>query len=188
MAITSKPNSSRSNAKGRFDYKIRVAAPDDAEALFHFGRELLSETDFFLRSPAERANSIDEMRMIINRFQELPRHLLLNAWKGNFPVGEAVIMGGELQRNRYTATVGVGVLQKHTGKKLGRTLMEGLEHFAHHAGIHRLELTVMSHNARALRLYEKMQYRVEGMRREALHVNGSYVDEFSMSKLLGEKP
>ena len=59
MAITSKPNSSRSNAKGRFDYKIRVAAPDDAEALFHFGRELLSETDFFLRSPAERATSID---------------------------------------------------------------------------------------------------------------------------------
>ena len=97
-------------------------------------------------------------------------------------------MGGELQRNRYTATVGVGVLQEHTGKKLGRTLMEGLEHFAYHAGIHRLELTVMSHNARALRLYEKMQYRVEGMRRESLHVNGSYVDEFSMSKLLNDRP
>lgn len=187
MAITAKPDSSRSNAKGRFDYKIRVATADDAEALFHFGRVLLSETDFFLRSSEERAGSIDEMRMIINRFQELPRHLLLNAWKGNFPVGEAVIMGGELQRNRYTATVGVGVLQEHTGKKLGRTLMEGLEHFAHHAGIHRLELTVMSHNARALRLYEKMQYRIEGMRRESLHINGSYVDEFSMSKLLSDK-
>lgn len=187
MAIAAKPNSSRSNAKGRFDYKIRVATANDAEALFHFGRALLSETDFFLRSSEERAGSIDEMRMIINRFQELPRHLLLNAWKGNFPVGEAVLMGGELQRNRYTATVGVGVLQEHTGKKLGRTLMEGLEHFAHHAGIHRLELTVMSHNARALRLYEKMQYRIEGMRRESLNVNGSYVDEFSMSKLLSDK-
>ena len=96
-------------------------------------------------------------------------------------------MGGELERNRFTATVGVGVLQEHTGKRLGRTLMEGLEHFARHAGIHRLELTVMSHNARALRLYEQMQYRVEGMRRESLHVNGAYVNEFCMSKLLGDR-
>ena len=187
MAITAKPNPTRSNAKGRFDYRIRVAGPDDATALFHFGRQLLSETDFFLRGPTERAGSVDEMRIIINHFQELPRHLLLNAWQGDIPVGEAVIIGGDLQRNRYTATVGVGVLQEHTGKKLGRTLMEGVEHFAYHAGIHRLELTVMSHNTRALRLYEQMQYRVEGLRRESLHINGSYVDEFSMSKLLGDK-
>ena len=44
----------------------------------------------------------------------------------------------------------------------------------------------MTHNTRALHLYEKMDYRVEGIRRESLFINGSYVDEFSMSKLIGE--
>lgn len=185
MANVKKPYSSRSNAKARFDYQIRVANSSDAEALLNFGTKLLSETDFFLRGPNERASSVKEMRLIIERFQELPRHLLLNAWKGESPVGEAVIMGGELKRNRYTATIGVGVLQAHVGRRLGRTLMEGLEHFALHAGIHRLELTVMTHNTRALHLYEKMDYRVEGIRRESLFINGSYVDEFSMSKLIG---
>lgn len=192
MPAESEQRVPQSETAPRPDYALRAAEGADAEALYHFGRALLAETSFFLRGPSERARSVDEMRLIIERFRELPRHLLLTAWSGegpdSEPVGEAVVMGGELKRNRYTATVGVGVLQAHTNNGLGRKLMEGLEFFARQVKLHRLELTVMSHNTRALRLYEQMDYQIEGTRRDSLYIDGAYVDEIVMSKLLATGP
>jgi len=179
--MRSKPNLSQG-------YTLRAAESADAQKLYEFGKVLLAETNFFLRGPSERARSVDEMRLIIDRFKELPRHLLLTAWLDDQPIAEAVVMGGELERNRYTATVGVGVLQAHTGNGLGRKLMEGLEFFAQQAGLHRLELTVMSDNERAQRLYESMNYKTEGVRIHSLYIEGAYVDEIVMAKLLETGP
>ena len=178
----------RSKANLSHGYTLRSAERSDAQKLYEFGKVLLAETDFFLRGPSERACSVDEMRLIIDRFEKLPRHLLLTAWLDEEPIGEAVVMGGELKRNRYTAAVGVGVLQAHTGNGLGRKLMEGLEFFAQGAGLHRLELTVMSLNERAQRLYESMNYKTEGIRTHSLYIKGVYVDEIVMAKLLETGP
>jgi RimJ/RimL family protein N-acetyltransferase len=51
-------------------------------------------------------------------------------------------------------------------------------------GIHRLELTVMVHNQRAIDLYEKVGFQREGRKRDALLVGGEYVDEYVMGRLL----
>jgi RimJ/RimL family protein N-acetyltransferase len=43
----------------------------------------------------------------------------------------------------------------------------------------------MTHNQRALGLYQALGYRIEGTRRSALFVEGEPVDEYWMAKLLG---
>jgi RimJ/RimL family protein N-acetyltransferase len=50
--------------------------------------------------------------------------------------------------------------------------------------VRRLELTVMSSNKRAIGLYRKLGYRVEGTRRGALLIGNEAVDELWMAKLL----
>ncbi len=42
----------------------------------------------------------------------------------------------------------------------------------------------MAHNARAIRVYERHGFQVEGRRRQCLLVDGRYVDELYMAKLL----
>ncbi|MED6311517.1 MAG: hypothetical protein VX624_16690, partial [Pseudomonadota bacterium] len=54
----------------------RRAGTDDTEAIYVFGRQLLSETSLMLLHPDERAKSVDDMRFVIKRFQEMPRHFL----------------------------------------------------------------------------------------------------------------
>jgi RimJ/RimL family protein N-acetyltransferase len=44
---------------------------------------------------------------------------------------------------------------------------------------------VQTHNRTARALYEKMGFVVEGTRKDALRVEGSYVDGYYMAKLLG---
>ena len=46
------------------------------------------------------------------------------------------------------------MLQQFTGQGVGKQLMNKLESWAIESGIHRLELTVMEHNERAIKLYK----------------------------------
>ncbi|MGY8959361.1 MAG: N-acetyltransferase family protein [Alphaproteobacteria bacterium] len=166
------------------EYLFRPAESSDAQALYDFGETLLAESSFLLRSPGERARSADEMRMVIERFAEYPQLLLLNAWRGADVVGEAVVMGGEFIRNRYSGVIGLGVLQAHGGKGLGRELLTRVEDFGRKIPLHRLELTVMAPNDRAKRLYESLGYVAEGVKRDSLYIDGEYVDEIMMAKFL----
>lgn len=49
------------------------------------------------------------------------------------------------------------------------------------AGLRRVDLTVRVGNVRAIALYERFGFQVEGVRRSSLVVGGQYVDEFLMS-------
>ena len=62
--------------------------------------------------------------------------------------------------------------------------MAEIEAHVRNAGMHRIELTVMAHNARAKRLYDAMGYFEEGVNRDSLFVDGRFVDEIMMAKLL----
>ncbi len=179
-------------------YRLRTADPRDAAALLAFGRQLLGETPFFLRGPRERARDAAEMADVIRSFADTPGAALVNAWTdppgtaadgaaAPEPVGEAVLMPGRLDRTRLTASVGVGVLEAHWGRGLGVALMRSLEGRARAAGLRRLELTVVAPNDRALRLYERLGYAREGVKRRSVELPGyGAVDETLMAKLLDE--
>ncbi|MEV5337560.1 GNAT family protein [Streptomyces sp. NPDC052676] len=50
-------------------------------------------------------------------------------------------------------------------------------------GLHRVQLEAYGHNHRALRVYEKVGFVVEGVRREAAFRDGAWVDEVLMALL-----
>ena len=52
--------------------------------------------------------------------------------------------------------------------------------------LHRIELQVFEENARARHLYEKLGFRVEGVRRDAWYQTGHYQDVILMGLLEGE--
>ena len=58
------------------------------------------------------------------------------------------------------------------------------ESWAKTCGVRRLELSVMVHNDAAQALYTKMGYVIEGRRQWSLLVDGAFVDEYSMAKLI----
>jgi diamine N-acetyltransferase len=58
-----------------------------------------------------------------------------------------------------------------------------LEHAFRDLNLHRVHLTVLASNERARRLYRGRGFREEGVHREALFKNGTYVDVVSMARL-----
>ncbi len=56
--------------------------------------------------------------------------------------------------------------------------------WAKNQGVTRLELTVMTHNEKAVKFYKKMGFQIEGKKVNSLKVDGVYVDEYYMGKYL----
>lgn len=166
------------------EYVIRPATPDDAPALLTLGRQILEETDYFVRSPEERAPNERLMRQLIEHYQALPSSLLLHAWAGKLPVGEAILRPGQLLRTAHNAELGVGVLRGWWGRGIARALMRALEAHARQHRLHRLELSVFSNNPRARAFYLAQGYQPEGIKRRSVLIRGTFIDEEIMAKLV----
>lgn len=77
-----------------------------------------------------------------------------------------------------------GILEAYRGQGIGSELLSHLDQWAKQEGIVRLELTVECPNLAARHLYEKNGFEVEGIRKQSMLVDGSYVDEYYMAKIL----
>lgn len=166
------------------DVALRSAVPEDAADLKVMGELLLGETPFFHRLPSERAASVEEMEAVIRSILAAPGCDLVNAWHDGRPVGECILVAGQLSRIRHAATVGIGVLDEYQGIGIGRALMREAIARARRADIARLELTVMVTNERAIRFYERLGFVVEGRKRESVRIDGNPVDELLMAAFL----
>lgn len=92
-------------------------------------------------------------------------------------------------RRRHAMGLGISVAAHAQGQGVGHALMEALLDYADNWGqVLRTELTVYADNARAIRLYERYGFVVEGtMRAYALRA-GRYVDTLAMARLHPQPP
>jgi RimJ/RimL family protein N-acetyltransferase len=165
------------------EVRIRDIAPQDAERLLPFRRELFGETEFMLYGPGEYAQTPAEVAAQIERAAQIStcRNLIAEA-DGRF-VGMLGVVGSPVPRIRHTAMLVLGVLQSSWGRGVATALMTETIRWAPTVGLSRLELFVMTTNTRAIALYERLGFKFEGRRRRAYIVNGVEVDDHLMSYL-----
>lgn len=164
--------------------RIREVEETDAEALLALHRALDQETAFMLVEPGERSPDIEVERERIRSVRSRPNQTLLVADVGDRLAGYVAVLGGPYRRNRHAAHLVIGVLEEFSGRGIGGALLDAAVFRAASAGLHRLELTVMAHNDRAIRLYERKGFLREGIRRHSLRVRDAWVDEVFMARLL----
>ncbi len=165
---------------------IRTIREDDAEQFLNLRKQLDAETQFMLLEPGERTTTLEEQRDQIKALPRNENHVIFVAEQDDQLVGYLEASGGTFQRSRQSAYIVIGILQAFTGQGIGTHLFQKLEAWAKQRHIHRLELTVMTHNSRGIGLYKKQGFVIEGMRKHALVINGEYRDEYCMSKLLDQ--
>ena len=164
---------------------IRAIRESDGEQFLLLGKLLDEETQFMMLEPGERILTVEEQMQKIKSVLSRDNQIIFVAEHENQLVGYLGAFGGDYRRNRHCAHIVTGIRQSFAGQGIGNRLFAALEKWALDHKLHRLELTVMSHNERAVRLYQKMGYKTEGIKQDSLWVNGKYVDEYYMAKILG---
>jgi ribosomal protein S18 acetylase RimI-like enzyme len=168
------------------EIEVREVHEGDAPAFLDLLTRIDAETDFMLLEAGERRTTVGEQRERITGFLSTDNQTILVAESNGQLVGYLVAIGGEPKRIRHRAYVVIGVLQAFTSQQIGTRLFTELEAWARHHGITRLELTVRTDNERGTGLYKKMGFEIEGRKKRSLQVNGAYVDEYCMAKIVGQ--
>lgn len=163
---------------------IRMIAAEDASEFLTLARQLDEETAYMMLESGERTTTLAEQQMRIQEVLATVNSAVFVAEDDGRLVGYLEVTGGQAQRSRRTGCIVIGILQSYAGQGLGTRLFEQVNAWARAVGLHRLELTVMTHNAAGVALYRKMGFTIEGTKRHSLVVDGAWVDEYYMAKLL----
>lgn len=162
---------------------IRKVETKDSEKFLNMLIQLDHETNNMMFEPGERKTTIEEMESNINNIYKSKSLILVAEDNGNI-VGFLSAERGFANRIKHSAYIVIGVLKDYRGRKIGAGLFEEMEKWASESDITRLELTVMKHNEGAIQLYKKMGFEIEGTKEKSLIVDGKYVDEYYMRKIL----
>ena len=166
---------------------IRRAAARDAAALAqHMGDPAVFGALLQLPYPSEEAwhKRLADLAAASNA------DVLLLAERDGAIVGAAGLMApGTHARRRHAMGLGISVAPPAQGQGVGTALMAALCDYADRwAGVLRIELTVYTDNAVAIRLYRKFDFELEGTAKGYALRDGAYVDAHTMARLHPNPP
>ncbi|GEL77400.1 GNAT family N-acetyltransferase [Tenuibacillus multivorans] len=164
---------------------IREIKTSDAENFIDLSVQVEASSSYMLWETGERKIQLEDQRKMIKNLGDSNNSTILVAENNNNEiVGYLMAIGGNSNRNKHSVYIVIGILKEYRGQGVGFKLFEYLEEWAKKHFVHRLELTVVTRNEPGIALYNRVGFETEGIKRDSLLIDGEYVDEYYMSKLI----
>lgn len=155
--------------------KIRETVEDEAIQVVEYMKKILEETDYLSMNSEEFKYSKEEEREAIKGYLKASNRLMLSARLDGQLVGMLTFDGGRRERTKHTGVVGVSVLKVYWGQTIATSLFEYLFHWAKRNNItKKINLSVREDNMRAIKLYKRLGFEIEGKESMKQFTNGIY--------------
>ena len=164
--------------------EIREAELGYEGELLKLFRALDQETEFMLMEPGERKTTIKKQANIINKLTKTNTQVLFVASEGEKIVGFVGGTGGTVNRQRHSIHITMGVLASFWSRGIGSQLLHAISTWSVSNRFHRIELLVIEDNERAISLYKRSGFEIEGVKHDSLLISGKYINEYFMAKLI----
>ena len=166
---------------------IRTPKEEDIEGMLNYLRVSAEETEFILRYPEECSKySYDGEKKIFAEWAASENDLALVCLVDGEVAGNCQIRINTNLKTRHRASIGIALMKKYWNLGIGTKFFEEMIDFAKEKpGVMQLELEFIEGNTRARALYEKMGFRIYGVRPNAIKLkDGRLLNEYLMSKEL----
>ncbi len=168
--------------------EIRLAVPADGPALGAAIKRIDGETEY-LGEPGEALPWTGRESDHLRELEEKGAGVYIVALDGDEIVGFLGAFAGWLARNRGVIYIAhIGLRTAYRGRRLGGRLFGAVEAWARERSAHRLELQVAEGNRRALALYHRQGFAIEGTMVDSFRGSGRSYDCHLMGKLLVDFP
>ncbi len=164
------------------DVTIRAVRADDCDDLYEM-----------LACPGVVRNTLQIPYVSLDRREQWLSNLTDNDYMLVAEVDGRVVGNIEITRRKnrlaHVAQLGMAVHDDYQDRGIGTALMEAALDLADNwLNIKRVELDVYTDNDRAVHLYEKFGFEIEGTLRSLAFREGEYVDAYHMARLRGSGP
>ena len=162
---------------------IRSPRDEDIQGMLDYLYISAGETDFILRYPEECSKYTAEgEKALFDRINESDNEAMLVCLVEGKVAGNCQITWSKGLKTRHRASIGIALLSEFWNQGIGTRLLQELIHIAEeNKNIIQIELEFVEGNSRARALYEKMGFRITGMKPNAIRLkDGTLLNEYSM--------
>ncbi len=160
---------------------IRQARENDLTGLVGAIREALADKTYI---EGETLADIVESENVLLRHNDLMKRVFFVATVHGDVVGWTHINSPELEKLEHTAELTVGVINEYRGHGIGSKLLDRGVDWALDHDYEKLYNSVPSSNEDAIEFLESRGWDTEAVRKKHYRINGEYVDEVMMAKIL----
>jgi ribosomal protein S18 acetylase RimI-like enzyme len=156
---------------------------EDAKSLSEVRLQIDGETENLDREKGEAYIDESGFKQIIKDDTESSRNLFLVAEANEKIVGFSRCEGNKLKRFSHKVEFGVCVLKEYWGYGIGRNLLKESIDWADSNEIKKITLNVLETNDKAIKLYEKYGFEVEGiLKKDIILSDGNYYNTVVMGR------
>lgn len=164
---------------------IRRAREEDAGEIVRISDKIGGETDNLTFGIDDYYLSIEEERILIRNIRLRHNCLLIVGIVDGRIVGVLSFIASNRKRIMHRGDMGIYILKDYWNLGIGSCM---IEHFLKWAGenetIKKVALEVRIDNERAINLYKKFGFEIEGHFKKSLFIDGEYYDTYYMGKLI----
>ncbi len=166
---------------------FRSPSEDDAEETLQFIKTASGETDYLMKFPEEYADfTIEQEKSFLRENYENPNKMMIACFVDGRIAGNCLISFHTSMKECHRASVAIALLQEFWNLGIGTRMFEEMIRVAgEHGDIRQIELDFVEGNKRARGLYEKMGFRITGVKPDAIRMkDGTFLNEYMMVKKL----
>jgi RimJ/RimL family protein N-acetyltransferase len=164
------------------EFRIRHAAPSDAEQLTRLAGAVSAEPEGWLISVAGEWRSAGDERRYLKALRRYPHAAVYVAEREDGTlVGRLSIGRDPHPASTHVADVGLMVAADARRQGVGTAMLQSAVDWARGAGVRKIELHVFPWNEAAIKLYEAFGFEREGFRKRHYRRGSDYVDAILMA-------
>lgn len=166
---------------------LRSPCEEDAKEMLQFIIKASGETDFLMKFPEEFAEfTLEQEKDFIREDYDNKNGMMITCIVDGRIAGNCQISFRTGKKDRHRASVAIALLQEFWNLGIGTRMFEEMFRVARARGdVRQIELDFIEGNKRARGLYEKMGFRITGVKPDAIRMkDGSFVNEYMMMKKL----
>ena len=166
---------------------VRSPEESDIPGTLEYLRVTAGDTEFLLRYPEECSRyTYESEKAFFERTNTSANEAMLLCEVDGRVAATAQVMWNTGIKTRHRATVAIAVIKDLWGMGIGARLMEKLIAIARsNPDIIQVELEFIEGNSRARALYERLGFRITGLKPNAIRLkDGTLLNEYSMVKTL----
>ncbi len=166
---------------------LRSPRDEDIPGMIEYLVMSAGETEFILRYPEECSRYTPEFeKQIFDRINSAENEAMLVCLVDGRVVGNCNIVFNRSMKTRHRGTVAIALIKEYWNLGIGTRMFEEMIRIARQRPhVTQLELDFIEGNTRARALYEKMGFRIFGVRPNAIRLkDGTKLNEYLMLKEL----
>jgi putative acetyltransferase len=160
---------------------IKVATADDFPFLYRLYMHPVTNP-WLLYEVQPLESFLPELKMLTDR------GMIYTYANDSVPVGMFKLQPMKHRNSHIIYLGGVAIDPDHIGRGIGTAMIRSAVELARQQGFKRMELTVATSNDRAIRVYERVGFRFEGVLRDYSYLasEGRYIDEQVMGLIFAD--